>query len=448
MGAWGGETEKLDDLPTLAPAIETKVVVVDGPDEGSERALSSPVSVGTGADCDLALTDRSVSARHLTMHQAGRLVTVQDLGSSNGTFVDGTRVEKADVGIGALIQLGRTTLSIHVGYAVKRFAPSRAERFGELLGRSVAMREVFAMLERAAPTESSILIEGESGTGKELVARSVHAESLRASGPFVVLDCGAIPAQLVGAELFGYVTGAFTGATKPRPGVFEQADGGTLFLDEIGELPLDLQPNLLRALESRQVRRIGDTEWRDIDVRVLAATHRDLMAEVRRGAFRSDLFFRLNVMTVRIPPLRHRPDDIALLARHLVGDKLPPEDPIDGPNLATLCAYAWPGNVRELRNCLRRALALADPPVTFEGLEIDFGPLVTSSSSLGIELPGVGRHLPYKEAKAQLIDMFDRAYMDALRDRYDTITEAAVAAGLSRKHLYEIMRRIGEVDTG
>jgi DNA-binding NtrC family response regulator len=325
-------------------------------------------------------------------------------------------------------------------------APSKARTFGELTGESVAMREIFAVLERIAPTGVTVLVEGESGTGKELVARSIHRASARADKPYVVFDCGAVPRELAESELFGHKKGSFSGAVQSRAGAFGQADGGTICLDEIGELPLDLQPKLLRVLETGEIRAVGEDTARKVDVRVVAATNRDLHAEVQRGRFRSDLLYRLEVVRLRMPPLRQRPEDIVGLATRLLAGKVPPGDKITGKNLEQLVGYSWPGNVRELRNVLERAVALArgpgGAPASFADLVINLGPVSTTPATLGMTFPGVDVPLPYKEAKAQLLESFERAYIEALLARSrGQVSQAAAAAGLSRKHLYDLMRR-------
>jgi len=292
-------------------------------------------------------------------------------------------------------------------------------------------------------------VVGESGTGKELVARSLHEASPRASQPYVVFDCTTVSKELAESELFGHVKGAFSGAIADRDGAFRQANGGTIFLDELGELPLDLQPKLLRVLESGEVRRVGDSQRRTVDVRVVAATHRDLHAEARRGRFRSDLLYRLSVVCVQLPPLRARPEDIALITELLLQGQLAPGSRVEGPNLERLMSYSFPGNVRELRNVLTRALALAprsEGHVRFDELVINLASDSSSPSSLGYHFPGVDVHLPYKEAKQRLIAQFDDEYVQALMRRNGgNISRAAKAADLSRKHVYALLRR-GEVD--
>jgi DNA-binding NtrC family response regulator len=425
-----------------APATPVKLVVVGGADEGREVPLDRTVDIGADPACQLVLQDPAVSRRHASVsHVAGRL-TVRDLGSRNGTLVGGVKIKEAQVPLGAVLTLGKTTIALQPRWYMREVSPSTERRFGELVGDSVAMREVFALLQRAAQAEVTVLIEGESGTGKELAARSIHAASSRARGPYVVFDCGAVPADLAESELFGHKRGAFSGATSDRQGAFQRAYGGTICLDELGELPLELQPKLLRVLEAGEVRPVGEDTPRKVDVRVVAATNRDLNAEAQRGRFRQDLLYRVEVVRVRLPPLRQRPGDIPALVAHLLPGKLPPGDAIEGENLARLMSYSWPGNVRELRNTLTRAVTLAGP-VPFAKLVFNLGPASAAPLTIGAEFPGVSSRVPYKEAKAQLLESFERAYVAALMERHGgNIQRAAAEAGLSRKHLYELLRRV------
>ena len=438
--------------PTVTPApkapqrLAAKVVVVAGPEEGREVAVDDLLDIGSDGACALVLTDPAVSRRHVSVSaRDGRLV-VRDLGSRNGTFLGGARIVEAEVPYGAVLSIGNSAIALHPRWYVREVPPSAATRFGELVGGSLVMRELYAILERVAPTDVTVLVEGESGTGKELTARSIHQHSSRARQPYVVFDCGAVPGELAESELFGHKRGAFSGAVADRAGAFTKADGGTICLDEIGELPLELQPKLLRVLESGEVRAVGDDIVRKVNVRVLAATNRDLTAEARRGRFRSDLLYRLEVVRVRIPPLRQRPDDLAQLIAHLLEGKLRPEEQITGPNLARLLGYSWPGNVRELRNVLARAVALAGHPGSalprFSDLVFNLGPAAETPASIGPTFPGVSAPMPFKDAKAQLLVEFERAYVESLLARHrNNVSRAAEAAGLSRKHLYELMRR-------
>ena len=428
--------------------VALKIVVLAGPDEGKEAPLGSTCEIGSDPDCDFSLTDPSVSRRHARLTIDGGSIAVRDLKSRNGTFIGETRVREASATIGTVLRFGRTHAVVQPRWVVREVAPSKARSFGELYGESLAMREIFAILERVAHSDVTVLVEGESGTGKELVARSLHAASPRAKGPYVVFDCSSVPGELAESELFGHKKGAFSGATTDRAGAFQRANGGTLNLDELGELPLDLQPKLLRALESREVRPVGDDSTRAVDVRVIASTNRDLHAEAQRGRFRADLLYRLEVVKLRMPPLRNRPEDIPGLVARMLEGKLPPKDAIEGDNLKRLVNYAWPGNARELRNVLARAVALAAPlgggTVPFSKLVFNLGPASNAPATIAAEFPGVSQLVPYKDAKAQLLESFDHAYLTALLKRFpNNIQRAAAGAGLSRKHLYELLRKTG-----
>ncbi len=433
------------------PSARAKLVVLAGPNEGLERALTHAVRVGSDAASDLCLDDRGVSRAHATFFVRDGSVWVRDDGSRNGTFFQGSQVREAELPLGAVVTLGATPVAIYPRWHVQEVPPSRADRFGRLYGASLAMRAVFAVLERVAPTDTTVLIEGESGTGKELAARSLHDASGRADKPYVVVDCTTIAKELAESELFGHRRGAFSGAVADRSGAFQQADGGTIFLDELGELPLDVQPKLLRVLEAGEVRRVGDSAHAPINVRIVAATNRNLDAEARRGRFREDLLYRLGVVRVRLPPLRLRPEDIAGIAALLLDGRLEPGDRVAGEPLQQLIRYSWPGNVRELRNVLERAWALAPRHggrVRFEELIFNLASNRTEPATLGFSFPGVDSPLPYKEAKAQLLAQFDDEYVQALMRRHDgNVSRAAREAGISRKHLYELLRRVEEDDS-
>jgi DNA-binding NtrC family response regulator len=435
-----------DDASSSTP-VSLKLVVVDGPDAGAEVPIDGPSEIGADPSCALVLTDPAISRKHACVAIGSKgSVVVTDLESRNGTFIGEARVREAEVPVGSVLRVGKTLVAVQVRWRIREVPPSNARSFGDLYGESLAMREVFAVLERIARSDVTVLVEGESGTGKELVARSVHRASKRADGPYVVFDCSAVPGDLAESELFGHKKGAFSGATNDRPGAFRSAHGGTLCLDELGELPLDLQPKLLRALENREVRAVGEDAPRKVDVRVIASTNRDLHAEVQRGRFRADLLYRLEVVRVRMPPLRARPEDVGGLVERLLERELPSGDRIEGENLKKLSAYAWPGNVRELKNTLARAVALgatADGPARFGDLVFNVGPGATQPATIGFEFPGVTEPMPFKDAKAQLVDAFERAYVSALRKRHpNNVQRAADAAGLSRKHLYELLKRV------
>ncbi len=310
-----------------------------------------PLCIGSAPDTDLPLSDRTVSARHCRLEPSDDGWRVRDLGSRNGTYVDGVRVGLARVDAGSTVRVGRTDLRL----VAREPEASRAA----LVAASAPMREVLARAEHYAKNRLSLLVVGESGTGKEGIARVVHASGPRAGGPFVAINAGGMPRSLVESELFGHERGAFTGANAQHRGVFEQAHGGTLFLDEIGELPLDLQARLLRVLETWEVRRLGGERDIQVDVRLVCATHRDLRKMVAEGAMRLDLYHRISLLVLPVPPLRERTDDIGPLAEHFLAREAEQlgARKLSKPALARLLAYDWPGNARELRNIVLRAAA-------------------------------------------------------------------------------------------
>ncbi len=410
--------------------------VLEGPDAGEVwRSNADACSIGTNAANDLVLSDLTVSRFHAEVRIEERGARLRDLGSSNGTRLDGTKVLDALPRNGSLIRIGRTTLAFDVGQSRNRLPISEHRRFGTLVGESAALRAVFSTLEKVAPTDVTVLIEGETGTGKEEVATSIHQGSARADQEMVVVDCGAIPANLIESYLFGHEAGAFTGATSARAGAFEEADGGTLLLDEIGELPLEMQPKLLRVLEAREVRRIGSTHERPVDVRVVAATNRDLRREVSEGRFREDLYYRLAVVRVTIPPLRERPEDIPVLVDDLLGrlrlDDEARERLSSAEHLAALRAGAWPGNVRELRNHLERAALFDDVVITAPSGASSLDNLVDPT-------------LPYAEARRRVLELFEASYGRALVERHGgNVSKAAREAGMGRTYLHRILKRHG-----
>jgi two-component system, NtrC family, response regulator GlrR len=409
------------------------VRVVTGPDEGAEfTSTGEETAIGTDPGNDLVLTDRSVSRHHVAIRVTPRGLELRDLGSTNGTVLGGYRVMNAIVEPGALIGCGRTVLRIDsTGEEVRETLSAKGE-FGRALGASAAMRRVFALLERFAPAEGTVLIEGETGTGKELLAQAIHEASGRAGGPFVVVDCGAIPVTLIESELFGHVRGAFTSAVDSRRGAFETAKGGTLFLDEIGELPLEVQPVLLRALENRTIKRVGDDARIPVDVRVVAATHRDLRREVNRSRFRADLYYRLAVLRVRVPALRERREDIPALVRHFCSVMGGDDAATLSDELVTaLAAQSWPGNVRELRSAVQRALLLGDAAVWQDPLARETDQVVDLDQTYG-------------EAKERAMAVWEASYVRRLIAMFDgNLMRAARAVGMSRNHLRQLAERYG-----
>jgi two-component system, NtrC family, response regulator GlrR len=413
------------------------VQVIDGPDEGAScRSDGGALTIGTHESARLILKDPMVSRFHCELIPSGGSLILEDRGSLNGTLVDGVPVVKAPLRSGAVLTLGRTRLRVDLGDKPDRVTLSTKKKFGVMVGSSPEMRRCFALLEKAAASDATVLLRGETGTGKELAAESLHREGARKEGPFVVVDCASIPANLLESELFGHERGAFTGAVAQHKGAFEAASGGTIFLDEIGELPLDLQPKLLRVLESRQVKRVGGRAYFDADVRVVAATHRDLEAEVNAQRFRSDLFYRLAVLEVRIPPLRQRADDLPLLVQHLLAQL----GAQDRPQLRTaefldgLRHHSWPGNVRELRNYVERCLALDEsmpPGKSDEPPPTDVAPAIDVTR-------------PFKSARDQWLGDFERRYLAGVLEAHQgNVAAAARAAGLDRIYFYRLLWKYG-----
>jgi len=414
-----------------------KIVCLDGPCAGATLDLQDePVVIGSSATCDLVLSDPRVSRRHLRATYVGRAVDLVDLDSKNGSYHGGERFVRTQLPFGAEFHVGASLFKILP--AERTLDPAQAETscFGQLVGGSADMRKLFTMIEQVAATDVSVLIEGETGVGKELVAEEIHRRSDRRNKPFVVFDCGAIPSELIESALFGHVRGAFTGATCDRDGLFADADGGTVFLDEIGELRLDLQPSLLRVLDRGTVRRVGESQFRHVDVRIVAATHRSLAVMIEQDQFREDLYYRLAVVRLAVPPLRDRPEDVEELARHFLLRSGRPDLRLDEELLARLRDHAWPGNVRELRNLIERGVALARDGV----LHVDQIGRAPAKRAAAVR---VGPRLAFRDAKAAAVESFERAYLSDLMNEYDSLTAAASAADMDRKHLRVLLKRHG-----
>ena len=396
-----------------------------GKDQLAYRGCDDVITVGSHPSNTLVLPQPAVSRFHARLELDATGFRLVDLESTNGTFVDGLRVGNAYLPRKAKLRFG----DVDVAFAVERdeaeLPLAEGERWGALIGRSAAMRRVFEHLELVAPTDTTVLLLGETGVGKDLIAQELHAHSPRAQGPFVVVDCGALPGSLIETELFGHERGAFTGAEQARAGAFEQADGGTLFLDEIGELEPVMQARLLRAIESRKVKRVGADKWRPIDVRLVVATHRDLTTMCNQGLFREDLYYRISVVVVRVPPVRQRLEAVPLRAAAVLAEA--GAGGLD-PGLAdALLRRRWPGNVRELRNVLQRSLVLG-PERADEALESD----AASSDE------------PFKVAKAKAIEAFERGYLVELLTRHaGNVAEAARAGLVDAAWIFRLVKRHG-----
>ena len=421
----------------LIPDARVVVRSANGTSQEAELGLA-PLVVGSGPECGLVLKDGGVSRRHLEVALTPEGLLVRDLGSKNGTFVEGggsLRVKEVLLPEGVELRLGDARLSLHLKEHVRRIPLHREASFGAAVGASVRMRALFALLDRAARSDETVLLLGESGTGKELLARAIHDRSPWKKGPFVVFDCGAVAPNLIEAELFGVTKGAFTGASRTTPGLFLEAEGGTLFLDEVGELSLELQPKLLRALESKQVRAVGGDAHRTAQVRVVAGTHRDLEKQMRERAFREDLYYRLAVVVGQVPALRERVEDIPLLVEHLLQRGTPPKKLGDLPQgtLPMLKAHHWPGNVRELRNVVSRLMLF--PELKAEALQ-------RSVRAVGHVQVGELSALPLKEARSQVVLEFERAYLNQkLTEADGNVSRAAEAMGISRQMAHLMIAR-------
>jgi DNA-binding NtrC family response regulator len=371
---------------------------------------------------DLRLTDDTVSRNHAEVVRTAEGLVLRDLGSTNGTYVGPVRIKEVYLGDQRTFRVGRTDVEFTPIDEVFDIVPAAETQFAGLVGQSVVMRELFSVL----------------------VSRAIHERSRRRSGPFVVFDCGAVPGTLIESELFGHERGAFTGAVAPRAGMFEQADGGTIFIDELGELPLELQPALLRVLEQREVRRVGDRRVRPVNVRVVAATNRDLQALVAEGRFRQDLYYRLAVVEIAVPPLRDRKEDLDLLVRHALGTAGFPHA-VRGLSEGVrpiFEAWDWPGNVRELRNVVLRALPFCDG--TEIGLDALPDALRSATSARDDVAAGRGAEVSFREAKDRMLEDFERSYLEDLVERAGkSLSRASRIAGVDRKTIARMLKRHG-----
>ncbi len=444
-----------------------RLAVVEGPGEGkSWQSEGDRCSIGSFANNDFVIEDATVSRYHCEIRIDDDGARAVDLQSRNGTFIDGVQVVEGFLRGGSILRLGRAVIRFQFRNESNQLPLSESSSFGFMVGSSVPMRTAFAMLERAARSDATLLLEGETGTGKGRAAESIHRASARRDRPFMVVDCGSIPANLLESELFGHEKGAFTGADNRRIGVFEEAEGGTIFLDEIGEMPQEVQPKLLRVLENREVRRVGSNAFRPVNVRVVAATNRDLRAEVNAGRFRSDLYFRLAVVRIELPPLRRRPEDIPMLVEAFLSQPAMDghSERLTAPDfIGHLQRAAWPGNVRELKNYLERCVVFdeAVPPPTDSGaidttseIRIDEiqhraqrqardsdQPVAEGHASRGA-LIAIDLDMQLQDARKLAVEEFERRYLSGLLERHEgRVAQAATAAGIDRVYMYKLLRR-------
>jgi DNA-binding NtrC family response regulator len=421
------------------PRVTLRVEREGGRETRREVAIDAELCrIGSHQSNEVVLDDPQVSRFHCSLRRDTHGWRIVDSGSLNGSWVNGLRVSDAVLPHSeSILELGQSRLRVSETGSVTDAEVPVSPAFGELVGGSVVMRQLFGLLERVAGSEANVLIQGESGTGKEAIATEIVRRGPRADRPLSVVDCGSIAPNLIESELFGHVKGSFTGAERDRIGAFEEADRGTIILDEIGELPLDMQPKLLRAIEARQVRRVGENQARPVDVRVIAATNRELEREVNRGRFREDLFFRLSVVTIRVPPLRDHLEDVPLLVnmflRRLGRDDR--RDLFTQEVLGEMQRHDWPGNVRELRNYVERAVVLdtAEPAMSHR----DPTPLPPQPNHIDLDAP-------FTHAKKAVVDDFERRYLEALLRWADgNISQAARKAGMDRMYLHRLVQRHG-----
>ncbi len=461
-----------------------KCILQSVDDPGQEWSFDKEeVRIGSMEDNDVVISDDTVSRYHCKIAQEDTGYVLIDQRSTNGTFINKVRVREAFLKPGSIVSVGQSQLRFSAREEEVQIVPSHNTRCAGLIGGNPRMREIYSIIEKIAPTATTVVIDGETGTGKEVVAQAIHSLSPRSKNDLVVFDCGAVPPNLIESELFGHEKGSFTGAMMTRQGLFEQADGGTLFLDELGELPLDLQPKLLRALEQREVRRVGSTKAAKVDVRIIAATNRNLEEEVRAGRFRQDLFYRLSVVRLHLPSLGERTDDIPLLVEHFLQTGSYNTRPggrrvtaIAPEAMAALQAYPWPGNVRELVNVIERAvsfcdsgiLALADLPDYLRNPKASPGnirrdstlgggnrravthnsgsaPIVPMSPTAPTPTPPeelLAEGVTFKDAKERWVASFERDYiLQMLRRNNGNISHAARAADIDRKYFRKLMKK-------
>jgi two-component system, NtrC family, response regulator GlrR len=403
-----------------------------------EVEIDGRTAIGSAAAAGIVVEDPAVSRIHAELELTQEGLWVRDLGSRNGTFIEGIQVGLARVPDGGSVRVGSTLLTARRSKEAHPVELWPEDRFGPLRGRSTAMREVFARLAKMAKSDATVLVRGETGTGKELVALAIHEASARSKGPFVVVDCAALPDNLIESELFGHARGAFTGADAAHAGAIEAADHGTVFLDEIAEIPLSLQPKLLRVLESRTIRRLGETQQRKVDLRFISATHRDLRRMVNEGTFREDLYFRLAVLPLMVPPLRDRREDIPLLMASFA----PASTELEPAVLDEATRRPWRGNVRELRNFVERVVALGSDEALDTHMDGRTGQHAGANKSL--EGLWAALDLPIRETRAVWMDEMERAYVTRLLEQHGgNVTRAAEAAGIARTHLHRLVRKYG-----
>lgn len=445
------ETDSNRELISLR-RYQLNVIGDDGNRRRFELGKKKLIKVGKKSDNDIVTNDKTVSRYHIEIQLTDdNSYLLRDLNSTNGTIINGMKVKEAFLSPGDLIEIGKTKIEFQSFDEKVQIEPSNKNEFGDMVGRSRKMRQIFGILEKISPSQATVIIDGETGTGKELVARAIHRNSLRKDKPFIVFDCSAVAPNLIESELFGHTKGSFTGAVKDRIGAFEAANGGTVFLDEIGELTLDLQPKLLRALEQREIKRVGSTTSVKLDVRVVCATNRNLKDEVAKGTFREDLFYRLSVVKIHLPPLRERLEDIPLIVEKILASarfNIKPDGQyyvtrVEDDALKILQRYQWPGNVRELNNILERAVSFSENGI-IQGAHLQYVFNEIESGEEATVRMAFDASLPFKDAKQQVVESFEKEYLqDLLEKNKGNVSRAAREAKIDRKHLRNLLIKYG-----
>ncbi len=443
----------VDENKDVAFQRKCQIVMLEGPSRGKKIDLNKTIfRVGKKEDNELVIEDKTVSRNHFVIEKHEDSYRLKDLDSTNGTYINDIRVKEAYLTPADIIRIGNIRMEFVAFDEKLTLEPSTKQQFGPLIGRSRKMRQIFSLLEKIAPTNATVIIEGETGTGKELVARAIYEYSLRKNKPFVVFDCSAVAENLIESELFGHIKGSFTGAIATRKGAFEESNGGSIFLDEIGELSLELQPKLLRALEQREVKKVGSNERIPIDVRVICATNRNLKKEASEGRFREDLYYRLSVVKIQLPPLRERIEDIPIIIEHMLTHNKFNQDPegklritrVEDEALKMFTRYQWPGNIRELLNILERVIPMVEGnTITGQHVSMVFDELDKDDED-ATERMSVDMSLPFKEAKQKVVEQFERDYLSALlRRNHYNISKTAREAGVDRKHIRNLLKKYG-----
>jgi len=438
-----------DHVTTLTFPQSECVIETPGKTAKTYNLKKDTIRIGTAQNNDIVIEDETVSRHHaeITKDKFGYLI--RDLGSTNGTYVGNVQIKEVYISAQSSLRVGKTKIRFHAQDEKLDIYPSAQSKFGSILGQSIEMRKIFGILEKVAPTNVSVVIGGETGTGKELVAKAMHEHSKRNKHNIVIFDCGAVAENLIESELFGHEKGAFTGATNARQGAFEIADQGTIFLDEIGELSLDLQPKLLRVLETGEIKRVGADRPKKVNVRVVCATHRNLKDMVTKGLFREDLYFRLSVVHVYLPPLRKRKEDVSMLVDHffqLAKRTMDGSSKVQGVStdvLDTLNNHHWPGNIRELKNVIDRAYSFCDDNLIDVVHLPDYlqgpGRVTEEEAALALD-PDIS--VPFKEAKEKWVENFEREYLIKLLRKNDlNISQAAKDAGIDRKSVQRLLKK-------